>query len=281
MIPKVIWQTHKYEENKLPEHLKLHINDWKKLNPDFEYKYINDEQATEMMEQYSYKYGDIVKDFWHNKNVPSAFKCDLWRYITIYENGGFYFDIDTQPAMPIPYDKIKDLHAAVQTSFSNDNNNNEKMTNNAAFGFEKNSPILNTLINTHIFLMKLTFEKTGKYFINTGWPIGAGLYSEVIKFYVNFLTFENKQNWLLDSKIILTPINDFQYIIKPIFFEWEDDITKNSSYEYYIDYLRKNKEDMWVYFYHGNKFKTRHYLLKQDQHGVFSEIGDKYVEGSF
>lgn len=97
MIPKIIWQTYKDPYDSLQEYMHNAINTWKTLNPEYEYRYMDDTQAAEF----------VLKEFgeeWHNIfiNVPvGVMRGDLWRYMVIYKYGGVYTDLDTECLKPI------------------------------------------------------------------------------------------------------------------------------------------------------------------------------------
>lgn len=97
MIPKIIWQTYKDPFNQLQPYMVDAINTWRNLNPDFEYRYMDDTQAAEFVLN---EYGQE----WHNIfiNLPvGVMRGDLWRYMVIYKYGGVYADLDTECLNPI------------------------------------------------------------------------------------------------------------------------------------------------------------------------------------
>jgi hypothetical protein len=97
MIPKIIWQTYKDKYEILPQYIIDCIETWKILNPEYEYKYMDDYAAEEF----------ILNEFgldWYNifKAVPlGVMRGDIWRYLVIYKYGGVYADIDTICKKPI------------------------------------------------------------------------------------------------------------------------------------------------------------------------------------
>jgi mannosyltransferase OCH1-like enzyme len=97
MIPKIIWQTYKDSFDQLQPYMVDAINTWKKLNPDFEYRYMDDTQAAEfILNEYDKEWHDIFV------NLPvGVMRGDLWRYMVIYKYGGVYADLDTECINPI------------------------------------------------------------------------------------------------------------------------------------------------------------------------------------
>lgn len=97
MIPKIIWQTYKDQFDQLQPYMVDAINTWRNLNPDFEYRYMDDTQAAEfVLNEYGQEWHDIFV------NLPvGVMRGDLWRYMIIYKYGGVYADLDTECINPI------------------------------------------------------------------------------------------------------------------------------------------------------------------------------------
>lgn len=96
-IPKIIWQTYKTDYEDLPSYAKEATKTWKKLNPDYEYRYFNDRDIYKFIK---YNYGDEMIKLFESFKVP-VMKADLWRYLVTYKYGGIYCDIDTLCLDPI------------------------------------------------------------------------------------------------------------------------------------------------------------------------------------
>jgi len=97
MIPKIIWQTYKDSFDQLQNYMVDSVNTWKNLNPDFEYRYMDDAQAAQfILNEYGKEWHDIFV------NLPvGVMRGDLWRYMIIYKYGGVYADLDTECINPI------------------------------------------------------------------------------------------------------------------------------------------------------------------------------------
>ncbi|WLR79626.1 glycosyltransferase family 32 protein [Limosilactobacillus reuteri] len=91
MIPKTIFYAW-FGPNPLPEDVKKNINNWKKLNPDFVVKRINEES----FDINKYKF---TKEAYDAKDW--VFIVDVARLETIYKNGGFYLDTDVELIKPL------------------------------------------------------------------------------------------------------------------------------------------------------------------------------------
>jgi mannosyltransferase OCH1-like enzyme len=97
MIPKIIWQTYKDPFDQLQPYMIRAVNTWKDLNPDFEYRYMDDAQAAEfILNEYGQEWHDLFV------GLPvGVMRGDLWRYMVVYKYGGVYADLDTECATSI------------------------------------------------------------------------------------------------------------------------------------------------------------------------------------
>lgn len=97
MIPKIIWQTYKDPLEALPEYIRECINTWTSLNPEYEYRYMNEDETVKfVLSEFGMDWYDIFI------NMPiGVMRADLWRYMVIYKYGGVYTDIDTLCLKPI------------------------------------------------------------------------------------------------------------------------------------------------------------------------------------
>jgi mannosyltransferase OCH1-like enzyme len=97
---KIIWQTHKWDYENLPEIYKKTSKTWQIMNPDWEYKYISNSKIRDELEKLN------------NKNLLIRFdltegymgKADIYREAMVYEYGGLWADMDSVCLFPI--DKI-------------------------------------------------------------------------------------------------------------------------------------------------------------------------------
>ena len=97
MIPKIIWQTHEWEYKDLPNNFKRCIQTWKNLNPEWEHRYhssIDRAIAVRDFDQEIYEYYMFA---------DKVTQSDIWRYVVLYQYGGFYTDMDSFCIMPLEY----------------------------------------------------------------------------------------------------------------------------------------------------------------------------------
>jgi mannosyltransferase OCH1-like enzyme len=116
-VPKIIWQTHNYFYEELPEYLKKVTRTWINLNPTWEYKYVNHIDRAEFV-----KTEDPILYTHYDKLAPIV-QADIWRYLVTYKYGGAYADMDSVCKVPLDYmlDTLKcdhDLLAASQNGIS-------------------------------------------------------------------------------------------------------------------------------------------------------------------
>jgi len=86
-IPKRIIQTGRSSKLSLLE--KAAVCNLKLLNPDFEYLFFDDGQVESFIDQHFAEYRQVFDSF------PFRIqKYDFFRYLAVYQFGGFYFDLD-------------------------------------------------------------------------------------------------------------------------------------------------------------------------------------------
>ena len=96
-VPKIIWQTHNYLYEELPEYLKQVTRTWINLNPTWEYRYVNHLDRAEFI-----KKEDPVLYSNYDKINPVN-QSDVWRALVTYKYGGAYADMDSVCTVPLDY----------------------------------------------------------------------------------------------------------------------------------------------------------------------------------
>lgn len=94
-IPKIIWQTNYTNRVSLPVYCNYLFN--RLISPDFEYRYVSTEdRLTFIKENTAPEIADA-----YEKLTDGAAQADLWRMITLHDQGGVYMDIDAHAVWPI------------------------------------------------------------------------------------------------------------------------------------------------------------------------------------
>ena len=93
-IPKIIWQT--MNTNRLPIFMKNYTDSWINLNPEYEYRFFDDDDIITFLKT---DFPDYLQGY--NRLKFGASKADLWRYLIIYRYGGIYADIDSRCLNPL------------------------------------------------------------------------------------------------------------------------------------------------------------------------------------
>jgi mannosyltransferase OCH1-like enzyme len=93
-IPMVIWQTMK--TNRVPVFMKDYADTWIDLNPEYEYRFFDDNDIIEFI---SSDFPEYLEGYY--KLEYGASKADLWRYLIIYKYGGVYADLDCRCLRPL------------------------------------------------------------------------------------------------------------------------------------------------------------------------------------
>jgi mannosyltransferase OCH1-like enzyme len=91
-IPKIIIKTSWHKRHSMPIQMIDALETTKRLNPDYELYYFDDDEVIEFMREYS----DNALEL-YNKLVPGAFKADFFRVCFLYKYGGCYSDIGHIP----------------------------------------------------------------------------------------------------------------------------------------------------------------------------------------
>lgn len=112
-IPKIIWQTYKCSFDELPDYAKEASKTWKDLNPEYEYRYLSDEDARVFVLKH---YGEEWLSIFNS--VPlGVMRGDILRYMLVHTYGGVYADLDTICVKPISsWMKDADLIVAPESS---------------------------------------------------------------------------------------------------------------------------------------------------------------------
>jgi len=93
-IPRIIWQTMK--SNLVPPLMKEYADSWINLNPEYEYRFLDDEDIVEFINRYFPVYLEAYQSIKYG-----ASKADLWRYLMVYKYGGVYSDLDCKCNLPL------------------------------------------------------------------------------------------------------------------------------------------------------------------------------------
>lgn len=93
-IPKIIWQTMK--TNLVPVFMKNYADTWIGLNPEYEYRFCDDNDIIDFIKNDFPQYLEGYK-----KIKYGASRADLWRYLVMYRYGGVYADIDCRCINPL------------------------------------------------------------------------------------------------------------------------------------------------------------------------------------
>ncbi len=89
MIPKIIHQTWKTKD--VPKITIPWIESWKRLNPDWEYRFWTDDDNLKLCHEEFPELLDIYTSYQFDIQ-----RADVARYMILYQHGGLYADIDTE-----------------------------------------------------------------------------------------------------------------------------------------------------------------------------------------
>jgi len=163
MIPKIIYQTHELDRDKLPDFIQKNSESWIVMNPGYEYVYMNAEERRSFVEDRCPELKNFYNHF--NDYEPHLmFQADIWRYLIMYEFGGIYADMDSicissfdnileecksyELIVHVPTDQDINVDWKTSNRKTNlDKNYFAKLINNANFAAIKKSITLKNLID--------------------------------------------------------------------------------------------------------------------------------------
>jgi hypothetical protein len=182
MIPKIIWQTHENDYDNLLPFQKDITNTWKNLNPGWEYKYINAEQRYIQIKEYN----ELIFNYYIN--ADKIHQADIWRFIIIYQYGGFYADLDSICIQSIDDSLLKDYKE--EELICSPIGFQHPGINNSNFGAVKNSKIIKSTIDSLLLQYKNINIKDIKN-LSFGFPENH-TFSEIAQENKNLISFNNQ-----------------------------------------------------------------------------------------
>lgn len=98
-IPKniiQIWAINPDSPRIMSQQHREYTEKWKIMNPDFRHIFMTEVEIQDFLSQYYPTYLDT-----YNKLPRFIQKLDFFRYVALYHYGGFYFDADVEPLVPL------------------------------------------------------------------------------------------------------------------------------------------------------------------------------------
>lgn len=142
-IPKRIIQTGKSANLPLKE--KASVCNLKLLNPDFEYLFFDDQQVEVFIDIRFPQYRQLFDSFPYRIQ-----KYDFFRYLAVYDNGGFYFDLDVFLASSLNdllnSGSVFPFEGLTLSTYLRNCCNMDWQIGNYAFGAAKGHPFLKAVI---------------------------------------------------------------------------------------------------------------------------------------
>jgi mannosyltransferase OCH1-like enzyme len=157
VIPKKIWQTYDTRYDDLPVFQKNIISTWKDLNPGWEYNYADAEQRAIDVQNF-----DKIL-YWLYLNVNKTLQANIWRYVVVYQNGGFWADMDSICIMPLDEVISKYYNNEEMICTKPGYQIKENVVNNSNFAAIKNSNILELTLKDTIAESKIITKNVDLY----------------------------------------------------------------------------------------------------------------------
>lgn len=96
LIPKIIHQT--YFKKELSPEIKLNIEKLKEANPDWEFRFYDDNDIEAYIKN---NFPEILNIYNKINTKYGAARADLFRYLVVYKDGGVYLDIKSSLSKPL------------------------------------------------------------------------------------------------------------------------------------------------------------------------------------
>lgn len=97
-IPRIIWQTHRFEHDDIPMYISACTESWERLNPDFKYNYVSERETYRQVAAIE---NGRFNDIFTYKYMSKVTRADIWRLLILKEFGGVYIDCDMVCVKPI------------------------------------------------------------------------------------------------------------------------------------------------------------------------------------
>lgn len=146
-FPKIIWQTHNYKKEWLPGNFTKVIKNWQNLNPDWDYRYVDQVQRDSKVKEYP-------KIYEVYQYLPPIYQSDVWRLIVTGEEGGCYADMDSMCTVPLDDMITQDCEIITVSK------NGHEFGNNANFIVAKDSKLVKNMVER----MHFWIENNPKHF---------------------------------------------------------------------------------------------------------------------
>jgi mannosyltransferase OCH1-like enzyme len=197
-IPKVVYYT--FKNDNLPENIKEIISNNKKLCPNYEFKFYNDDDCDLFIKT---NFPEIVYNAYRKINpIYGAFKADFFRYCILYINGGIYIDIKSSFTKNLD-DVINNNDMCLldfEGRFVEKWRNVNKAREQSVLIYAPKHPYLKTMINVlvHSILSEYVPKKINQYNIPEDYTkikilniSGPDAYANVIKLAISIYNLDN------------------------------------------------------------------------------------------
>jgi mannosyltransferase OCH1-like enzyme len=193
-IPKIIHQTFAY--NILPKAYGQAVFSWINRNPDYEYRYYNDDDMRNYIVE---RHPEALTAY--DKLIPHAFKCDLWRLCVLYCDGGVYTDIKSGCIKPLTEIIPSDVELVLVSDRPN------CCIYNAFMASTPKHPIIKRMIDT--VCDRVLREDYGVSFLDITGPLAIG---NVVVDHFDFVTYKRIPEGLYGTVKIMSIDNSFLFI---------------------------------------------------------------------
>jgi len=99
VVPQIIYQAHGKHYDKLSSEIKLNVEEWQRLNPEYEYRYFDSDAMDAYIARLRKKLMPGLHDTWTKLNGTT--RTALFGLVMGFYEGGVYADVHTRPLRPL------------------------------------------------------------------------------------------------------------------------------------------------------------------------------------
>jgi mannosyltransferase OCH1-like enzyme len=206
-IPKNIYQT--WDTKELTPYFYNNVSKWEVVNPEYQYKLFDINEVTEVVSLFGPRYINVF-----NRFIPSAFKCDLWRYIMLFLYGGVATDLDMIPVNNIDsfireqdfMVTVIDLNLKESEGFHNLSNGFLAIVPRHPIMFRCINRICELVENNLSYLSLMDISGPGNLGRAVNWYLGRNETDSFVSFThnnIHFLTFDRKDEYIYKNNSLI------------------------------------------------------------------------------
>lgn len=98
-IPRLLFQSFEVDWRELPAIMRKSASTWRRLNPEYEVRYYDNVSRDAYVHAEGLRFPGLVEAY--GQAITGTHKCDIWRALIVYVEGGVYADFDLIALRPL------------------------------------------------------------------------------------------------------------------------------------------------------------------------------------